>query len=66
VLRPASGCGKHLQHVPQRLFKLRHKLFRIEFLARIPADLPSEKYDLAWCGFDAIGISNRLRPTFRE
>src|SRR6516162_3531737 len=66
VVRPAAGDGKHLQHVPDRLFKLRHKLFGCEFLVGIPADLPGDEYHLAWRRFNAVGISDRRRPTVRK
>jgi hypothetical protein len=61
VVGSATGDGQHLQHVPERLFKLRHKLFGFEFLVGIPADLSGDEFGNQRLG----GLAERviLKPT---
>jgi hypothetical protein len=54
VVGSATGDGQHLQHVPERLFKLRHKLFGFEFLVGIPADLSGDEF-----GNQRLGVWQR-------
>jgi len=65
VLRFTAGLGEHSEHILQRLLELRNYVFAVKHLLLIPADLSGHKDDTARRNNDAVGISDRRRPSRR-
>src|SRR5690606_8328532 len=66
VLGLRTRLRQYRHDVLQRLLELRHDVFGLELLLRVPADLAGDEYDAAGVDRDAVGVTDRRGPAVGE